>query len=50
MIKAGNTVTAIHFVRDGILLAYCAGGKEDGSQHVRMLIRKIDYSELIDLL
>lgn len=42
----GYCYCAIHFVRDGILLAYCAGGTEDKSCLARCRIRKIQMEEV----
>lgn len=42
----GYCYCAIHFVRDGMLLAYCAGGTEDKSCLARCRIRKIRMEEL----
>ena len=42
----GYCYCAIHFVRDGILLAYCAGGVEDKSCLTRCRIRKIRMEEI----
>lgn len=42
----GYCYTAIHPIADGILLAYCAGGPEDGSCLCRLRIRKIRWEEL----
>ena len=43
---AGYCYTAIHFTNDGVLLAYCAGGKDDGVCLCKTRIRKIRFSEL----
>ncbi len=44
---AGFCYTAIHFTKDSILLAYCAGGKEDKMNCLTKLrIRRIDLSEI----
>lgn len=42
----GYCYCAIHFVRDGVLLAYCAGGLEDRSCLTRCRIRKIQMEEI----
>ncbi len=38
----GYCYTAIHFAGDHVLLAYCAGGKEDGGILNRLRIRRIE--------
>lgn len=43
---AGYCYTAIHFTNDAVLLAYCAGGKDDRSRLARLRIRKIPLSAL----
>ncbi len=46
----GYCYTAIHEAPDGnILLAYCAGGPEDGGTLNKLRIKKIDRSELMAL-
>ncbi len=40
-IDAGYCYTAIHFTRDAVLLAYCAGGEADKSRLARLRVRKI---------
>jgi predicted neuraminidase len=42
----GFSYTAIHFTKDAVLLAYCAGGAEDRSRLARIRIRKIPLSAL----
>ncbi|TMV45645.1 exo-alpha-sialidase [Paenibacillus mesophilus] len=44
--RGGYCYTAIHFVHDAVLLAYCAGLPEDGSRLARLRIRKVGLSEL----
>lgn len=44
--RGGYCYTAIHFVGDSVLLAYCAGVPEDGSLLARLRIRKVALSEL----
>lgn len=44
----GYCYCAIHPVEDGLLLAYCAGGPEDGSCLARLRIRKVYWRELED--
>ena len=44
----GYCYCAIHFLEDGILLGYNAGGPEDGSCLARTRIRKVDWEELED--
>jgi hypothetical protein len=43
---AGYSYTAIHFTRDAVLLAYCAGGVADKSRLARTRIRRIPLTEL----
>lgn len=43
---AGYCYTAIHFTRDAVLLAYCAGGDVDKSRLARTRIRKIPLAAL----
>ncbi|NLC68305.1 MAG: exo-alpha-sialidase [Clostridiaceae bacterium] len=43
---SGYCYTAIHFLVDSLLLAYCAGGPEDGSCLARLRVRKIMSEEL----
>jgi hypothetical protein len=43
---AGYCYTAIHFTRDAVLLAYCAGGEADQSRLARLRIRKIALAGL----
>ena len=43
----GYCYTAIHFTNDlHVLLAYCAGGREDGGQLNKLVMRKIKIDEL----
>lgn len=42
----GYCYCAIHFVEDAMLLAYCAGGKEEGSTLAMTAIRRIPLSQL----
>lgn len=42
----GYCYCAIHFLRDGVLLGYCAGGPEDGSCLARTRIRRISRREM----
>ncbi|MSU51302.1 MAG: exo-alpha-sialidase [Opitutus sp.] len=43
---AGYCYTAIHFTKDAVLLAYCAGGEADKSRLARLRIRKIPQANL----
>ena len=43
---AGYCYTAIHFTKDAVLLAYCAGGDADKSRLARLRIRKIPLAGL----
>jgi hypothetical protein len=43
---AGYCYTAIHFTKDAVLLAYCAGGEADKSRLARIRIRRIPLAEL----
>lgn len=42
----GYCYCAIHFLKDSVLLAYCAGGLEDHSCLTRLRLRKISRAEL----
>ncbi|MBP1988572.1 sialidase family protein [Paenibacillus eucommiae] len=42
----GYCYTAIHFVEDAFLLAYCAGEPEDGACLTRLKVRKINFTEM----
>ncbi len=42
----GYCYTSIHFTRDSLLLAYCAGGKAEGSCLARTVVRKIPRDKL----
>jgi hypothetical protein len=42
----GYCYTAIHFTKDAVLLAYCAGGAADKSRLAKLRIRKIPLSGL----
>lgn len=42
----GYCYTAIHFLDDSLLLAYCAGGPKDGNCLAKLRIRKIMLKEL----
>ncbi|WJH37355.1 glycoside hydrolase [Paenibacillus sp. CC-CFT747] len=44
--RGGYCYTAIHFTREAVLLAYCAGEPEDGICLARLKIRKIPLSAL----
>jgi BNR repeat protein len=44
---SGFCYVAIHFVNDAVLLAYCAGGQDDGACLNRLRIKKINFSEFI---
>lgn len=44
--RGGYCYTAIHFVEDTVLLAYCAGMPEDRSPLARLKIRKVKLSEI----
>jgi len=46
----GFCYCAIHFTPEAVLLAYCAGGSEDGSCLARTRIRRILRKELKDIL
>jgi sialidase-1 len=43
----GYCYTAIHFVEDSVLLAYCAGGPSDGSCLSKLRIKKISLNEIL---
>lgn len=43
---AGYCYTAIHFTKDAMLLAYCAGGEADKSRLARLRLRKIPLAGL----
>ena len=43
---AGYCYTAIHFTKDAVLLAYCAGGEADKSRLARLRLRKIPLAAL----
>lgn len=45
----GYCYCAIHFTQEAVLLAYCAGGPEDGSCLVRTRIRRIPLCVLKDI-
>lgn len=48
---AGYCYTAIHFTDNAVLLAYCAGGPEDGTSClVRQRIKKIAFAEFMDYI
>ena len=42
----GYCYCAIHFTEDAMLLAYCAGGQEDGSCLARTVIRRVEKEQL----
>lgn len=44
--ESGYCYTALHFTNDSLLLAYCAGGPEDGSCLNRLRIRKIPLAQI----
>lgn len=44
--ERGYCYCAMHFTEEALLLAYCAGGKEDGSCLARTKIRRIPLTEL----
>lgn len=44
--EAGFCYTAIHFTPERVLLAYCAGTREDGICLTRTRIRQIPLKEL----
>ena len=46
---SGYCYTSIFMAKDGVILAYCAGGREDGACLNKLRIRKIAYAELEDL-
>ncbi|MBI5689127.1 MAG: exo-alpha-sialidase [Verrucomicrobia bacterium] len=43
---AGYCYTAIHFTKDAVLLAYCAGGAPDKSRLAKIRLRKIPLASL----
>lgn len=43
---SGYCYTSIFMAKDGVILAYCAGGRADGACLNRLRIRKIAYAEL----
>ena len=45
--KRGFCYVAIHFIKDNVLLAYCAGGIDDGICLSRERVRKIPMQELL---
>ncbi|TNJ62999.1 exo-alpha-sialidase [Paenibacillus hemerocallicola] len=45
--RGGYCYTAIHFTRDAVLLAYCAGEPEDRSRLARLKVRKVSLSEIV---
>lgn len=47
--ERGYCYCAICFTRDALLLAYCAGGREEGSCLVKTRIRRIERSQLAEL-
>jgi hypothetical protein len=42
----GYCYTAIHFTKDAVLLAYCAGGEQDKNRLARLRMRKLPLSSL----
>jgi sialidase-1 len=42
----GYCYTAIHFTKDAVLLAYCAGGEQDKNRLARLRMRKLPLSAL----
>jgi sialidase-1 len=44
--RAGYCYTAIHFTKDAVLLAYCAGGQADKSRLAKIRIRKLPLNAL----
>ena len=44
--ERGYCYCAIHFTEDAMLLAYCAGGQEDGSCLARTVIRRVEKEQL----
>lgn len=48
--KHGYCYCAIHFTENAMLLAYCAGGEEDGSCLARTVIRRVEMQELDAIL
>lgn len=44
--NAGYCYTAIHFTRDAVLLAYCAGGEADKNSLARLRISRLPLSRL----
>jgi hypothetical protein len=47
--RGGYCYTAIHFVEDVVLLAYCAGEPEDGTCLTRLKVRKLKLSDILEL-
>ncbi|MEY2882017.1 MAG: hypothetical protein RLZZ15_4397 [Verrucomicrobiota bacterium] len=45
-VDAGFCYTAIHFTKDAVLMAYCAGGEVDKSRLARIRIRKVPLAAL----
>ncbi len=45
-VDAGFCYAAIHFTKDAVLLAYCAGGETDKSRLARLRIRKLPLAAL----
>ena len=48
--ERGYCYCAICFTRDALLLAYCAGGKAEGSCLVKTRIRRIERTQLNELV
>ncbi len=48
--ESGYCYCAIHFMEDALLLAYCAGGREERSCLVKTRIRRIEKEELLKAL
>ncbi|MBO9607133.1 MAG: exo-alpha-sialidase [Paenibacillaceae bacterium] len=44
--NVGFCYTAIHFTAEAALLAYCAGGADDGVCHARLRLRSIPLADL----
>jgi len=45
-VDAGYCYAAIHFTKDAVLLAYCAGGQQDKTRLNRLRLRKIPLAAL----
>lgn len=47
--ESGYCYCAMYFTKDALLLAYCAGGKKDGSCLVRTRIRRVERAQLEEI-